>query len=499
MPPKTLLCLLALIAAQQSPAEEPRPKNVIVLIADGAGYNMLQAVRLWTGNPLAMDGPEWTRLALGTHALRNGKAFRSELEALEQDPAMLYDTRRLYDPTPLAGEHRIRMFGVELAYPVGFNGYELLRRSAADSAATATAMMSGVVTYNGAINVDGARKPVESVPEVARRAGKRIGVVTSVPWTHATPACAGGAHNVERLKYHEISGEMLSAGIADVLIGAGNPDYNDSGQPRSEPDYTFYAPADWQALKAGSRQTDSGETWALVQDLEMIRSLDSDEARPRLLVVPRVGWTLQQRRRPPDHNGDGRRNGADAFHTAPGQDAPTADLPTLVDLARVGLNAVDDDPDGFFLMIEGGAVDWAMHENQLGRSIEEYLDFNTAVQLVIDYLDAGTNGHNWDNTLVIVAADHDHMLYGPESDKVPFQELEDRGAGKMPGYRWLSNGHGNNLVPLFVRGPGASRLIELADDIDSVTIDGRQFGRGPHLHQAEMGALLKQLVAAGGR
>ena len=507
---RLVLCLLWMLAlglapialAQPAPAQpagQEKPRNIIILIADGAGYTMLDAVRFWSGKPLAMDGAEWTRLALGTHALRGGKAFRSELGALEQDPGMRYDPRRLYETTPIDGERRVQMFELEIAYPRAFAGYELLRRTASDSAATATAMMSGVVTFNGAINVDGARQSVETAPEIARRAGKRIGVVSSVPWTHATPACAGGAHNVERGKYHEISREMLSAGIADVLIGAGNPDYNDSGQTRSAPDNQFYAADDWQALKAGTRQTDSGETWVLLHDLDVIQALATGDVPARLVVVPRVGWTLQQRRRPPDHNGDGRHNGADAFQTVPGQDPPNPGLPTLVDLARAGLNAVDDDPDGFFLMIEGGAVDWAMHDNQLGRAIEEYLDFNAAVQLVINYLDSGTNGHNWDNTLVIVTADHDHMLYGPDADKVPFQELEDRGAGKMPGYRWLSNSHGNSLVPLFARGPGSARLIELADEMDAVTIDGRQFGRGAYLHQAEMGALLKQLVGPSGR
>lgn len=497
-----LLATLALGLAPAAPAqgqtarvEESKPHNIIVLIADGAGYNMLQAVRLWSGKPLAMDGPEWTRLALGTHALRSGMAFRGELGPLAQDPGMLFDPVRLYDMTPLSGVYKGVVLGIEREYSAAFNGYDYLRRSAPDSAATATAMMTGVITYNGAVNCDGARKPVETVAEVAHQAGLRVGVVSSVPWTHATPACAGGAHNVDRRNYHEISREMLSAGTADVLIGAGNPDYNDSGEARRQPTYTFYAPEDWQQLKDGTRQTGSGESWVLVEELEAIRSLAAGEVPPHLVVVPRVGWTLQQRRRPPDRNGDGRRNGIDAFETAPGQDSPNPNVPTLAELARAGLNAIDDDADGFFLMVEGGAVDWAMHDNQLGRAIEEYIEFNAAIEMVIEYLDAGTNGHSWEDTLVIVTADHDHLIYGPESDKVAFQELKDNGAGTMPGYRWLSNSHSNNLVPLFARGPGSAKLIELADEMDAVTIDGRQLGRGAHLHQAEMGQLLKRLVA----
>src|SRR5687767_13145187 len=163
------LFILCAAAPQPGPGQPPAtrpvsgtPRNVIVMIADGAGYNMLQATRLWTGEPLAVDGPEWTKLAQSTYALRRGRAFRRDLEPLAQDPGMLYDPARLYDATPVPGEHRVTMFGQEIPYARGFAGYEMLRRSAPDSAATASALMGGVVTYNGAINVDGWRQPVET-------------------------------------------------------------------------------------------------------------------------------------------------------------------------------------------------------------------------------------------------------------------------------------------------------------------------------------------------
>lgn len=503
--PFSALALLCLgpVAGQSGGADPPAtrpqsgvPKNVIVMIADGSGYNMLQATRLWTGEPLEMDGPEWIKLAQATYALRRGRAFRRDLEPLAQDPGMLYDPKRNYDPTPVPGEHRVKMLGTEIPYPRGFAGYEMLRRSAPDSAATATALMSGVVTYNGAINMDGRREPVEAIAEAAKRANKAVGVITTVPWTHATPAAAGAAHNISRDRYHEISAEMLSGGVADVLVGAGNPDFDDDGRPRSEPSYAYYAAADWAALKAGTRTTNAGETWTLVQDTAAIRGLAVGETPENLVIVPRVGPALQQMRSRGGSiaEGEARR---DAFDTLPGEDPPTPGLPTLPELARAGLNAVDDDPDGFFLMIEGGAVDWAMHDNQLGRAIEEYMEFDAAVQLVSDYLGAGTNGHTWDNTLVIVTADHDHLLYGPEADKVPFQELEDRGKGQMPGYRWLFNSHSNSLVPLFARGPGSERVVELADGMDTFESGGHRFGRGLYLHQAEVGTLLKQFMKDG--
>jgi len=166
-----------------------------------------------------------------------------------------------------------------------------------------------------------------------------------------------------------------------------------------------------------------------------------------------VGGTLQQQR--------GSR--ADPHFTPPGYDPPIETVPSLATLTRVALNAVDDDPEGFFLLVEGGAIDWAMHENQLGRMIEETIGFKDAVRVVTDWVDARDG---WDETLVVVVADHDQMLWGPSSETVPFDPLVDNGAGELPSYRWLSDTHSNLLVPLYARGVGAERFEDLADGED---------------------------------
>ena len=79
---------------------------------------------------------------------------------------------------------------------------------------------------------------------------------------------------------------------------------------------------------------------------------------------------------------------------------PTADpyvvpliqtVPTLEEMTKAALNILDDDPDGFVLMVEGGAVDWASHANQDGRMIEEEIDFNKAVEAVVDWVQANSN------------------------------------------------------------------------------------------------------------
>jgi alkaline phosphatase len=146
-----------------------------------------------------------------------------------------------------------------------------------------------------------------------------------------------------------------------------------------------------------------------------------------------------------------------------------------------------------FLMIEGGGVDRAMHANNIGRVIEEKMEFDEAVEAVSAYLDANTAGNNWSNTLLIVTGDHDHLLLGPESDTVPYQPLADHGAGHVPGYKWQHTGHSNQILPLYARGLGANQFAACANQQDAFTDrSGRAFGHGPYIDQTEIFAVISR-------
>jgi hypothetical protein len=157
-----------------------------------------------------------------------------------------------------------------------------------------------------------------------------------------------------------------------------------------------------------------------------------------------------------------------------GEDPRLPDVPDLATLTRVALNALDDDPDGFYLCVEGGAIDWAMHGNAAGRMIEETLDFLAAVEAVVDWVERESS---WGETLVVVTSDHDHLLAGPRAGEVPFDPLVDRGPGEVPGHRWLSDRHSNALVRLLARGVDAGRFDATTRVLDPV--------RGRYLHQVD--------------
>lgn len=448
------------------------------MIADGAGYNTLASTRYWTGKPLVVDSQGWHRASLATYPLRREAEPHDGLGPEEQVSSLVYDSAKNWDATPIEGASKYAS-----GYPAGFAGYEWMRMTYPDSANTMSAMVTGVRTYNGAINVDGAGKPVTSAPERAKAAGKAVGTVSSVPFVHATPAAGGGAHNVDRGATHEIAAEMLDTDTLDFIAGGGNPDYDSSGRRiEGEVDgrYRWVSPAQWQALKAGT----SG--WRLIEDRAAIRDL-SNFGKPgeRIALIPRVAAALQVER-PGKAGADPRESARTA---APNDVPPLPGIPSLSELTLAALTHIGNDPEGFFLSVEGGAVDWAMHANSAGRMIEEYVDFDEAVATVVSWIDDSATPATWENTLVVVTADHDHLLFGPD-ETVPFQAVENRGPGQLPGHRWWSNSHSNQLVPFFARGAGAEQLLQQADEEDRAKSRDQIRGRGRYLTQPELGMFL---------
>ncbi|NOR14117.1 MAG: alkaline phosphatase, partial [Candidatus Aminicenantes bacterium] len=139
-------------------------------------------------------------------------------------------------------------------------------------------------------------------------------------------------------------------------------------------------------------------------------------------------------------------------------------------------------------MVEGGAVDWAAHDHQSGRLIEEQIDFNLSIEAVIAWVEK--NG-GWGETLVVITADHETgYLTGPGSGPadpdnggVPHWEpLGAQGRGKQPDMEWHVDGHTNSLVPFFAMGAGSRAFVDVADEIDPV--------RGPFLDNTEIGLVI---------
>jgi len=444
--------VLAALSLAASPALAA--KNIILFIADGSGFNSWRAASMYEGKwdaarqrtTQVYDEPRWVQYACTTYPLNLSKRPTGKLE---QDPALRYDPAKAWDPSPLSkpGEG-------------AFAGYAYLKQGATDSAAAATAMATGEKTYNNAINWSVVDQPFSgrTIAEIAKARGRAVGVVSSVPWSHATPAGLGGAHNAERDQYREIANEMLDAPYLDVIMGAGNPDFDDNGQPaKKKADYVG-GPETWEQLKQGKHP----KGWRLIQGKDEFEALAATPPPNlfKLLGVPQVNSTLHQAR--------GKYHKDDTPFSQP----LNANVPTLTTMTKAALNTLARGPNGFFLMVEGGAVDWANHANQSARAIEEQVDFHHAIQAVVDWVEKHSD---WDETLVICTADHETgLVWGKQSGTVAFDPVVDRGKGKVPDLRYHSSSHTNSLVPLVARGAGAEQFAKLVRGVDAVA--GKHWG-----------------------
>jgi len=450
------LILLSLLNMSTASAA---PKNIFLFVADGAGYNTFAAASMFQGRWDPQTQTPAGQVYGSSDWIQVGKSCWSLAEGPneEADPSRAYSSRAAWRAGGASGATE-SWSGQRYPYAHGTVSWHA--ETHPDSAATMSQMMTGVKTYNGAINVGIDGQPRAAFAELIHEE-RGVGVVSSVPLSHATPAAAAAAHNPSRRAYAEIAQEILSAGVVDVWMGAGHPLYDDDGLPRGEVSFRYIGgAAAWASLYDG----EAG--WGFIDQREDFEALARGEGEPegRLLGLAPVSSSLQVNR-----SGTGSQ-------ARPGDVPLVETVPSLHTMAQGAVHHLSaTQPGGFFLMVEGGAVDWAMHGNAAGHMIEEMIAFNEAIEGVVGWIEE--NG-GWEDNLVIITADHDHLFQGVPTKRDPFPWVDDRGEGKVPGYTWLWNNHSNHLVPVFARGAGADALLALADERDP--------RRGPYIEDTEV-------------
>lgn len=418
-------------------------RNVILMISDGAGYHSWHAASYFRHGALGHEAYDRlpVRTLMTTYPLSTATEPTGDLT-----PQVSYDPAQAWSTAPVEGSFEGSVTG--LTYSKLFAGYDYVRQNYVDSAAAGTALSAGIKTYNNAINWTADDKPARMLGEVAKSAGKAVGVVTSVQISHATPA-SFLAHNRSRNDYAGIGQEIVEAGIGDIVLGAGHPMFDRDGAYRTPTEENFRyvgGPDVWMKLISG--QTD----YHLLDDRADFEALAAGRlelTKDRVLGLARVDSTLQFQR------------------SGEGMGGLIASVPNLEMMTKGALAYLATKPEGFFLMVEGGAVDWAAHANNTARLIEEQIDFNRAVEAVMAWIEA--NG-GFEQTLLIVTTDHGNGLaYGPQSDEFAFQPVVNRGQGALPDLRWHYDTHTNELVPVWSGGPGSALIAEAATGRDDGT------------------------------
>ncbi len=231
-----------------------------------------------------------------------------------------------------------------------------------DSASTATSIASGHKTYSGVLNRNEAKnKTYTTIAESLKAAGYKIGIISSVNLNHATPA-AFYAHQASRNNYYEIGLELIASNFDYFAGGALLKPTGDKSE-NVQPDlYELAAAGGYKVVKtqaeAQALSADAGKAIVIAEDLADSNSMNYEIDRAD------TAWALK-------------------------------------DYVQQGITMLNNDK-GFFMMVEGGKIDWACHANDAGSTIHDTIALADAVQVAIDFA-----SEHPDETLILVTGDHE--------------------------------------------------------------------------------------------
>ncbi len=234
--------------------------------------------------------------------------------------------------------------------------------SVTDSSAAGTAIATGHKTYNLACGVDMDKQPLTSVAEKAKQANKKVGITTSVGVNHATPAAFYG-HQEDRSWYYEIGLDLIKSNF-DFFGGSGilrpNRDHKKQERPSLFPQFE-------EAGYAVARGYDEYQKKAAAEKIILLQK-------------------------------DWKDQGALPYALDRKEDDLTLSQITEAAISHLSRN----NRKGFFLMVEGGKIDWACHANDGATVFEEIIDMDKAVAIAYEFYKKHPK-----ETLIVVTADHE--------------------------------------------------------------------------------------------
>ncbi|MCL2623527.1 MAG: alkaline phosphatase [Planctomycetaceae bacterium] len=482
---RTVLLLLMIAMTMLSGAtinaldsETPqKPKNVILMIGDGMGFNHYQAASYWRYGELGCQSVD----SFPVHCAVTTAQARTETPVPDNYPC--------YNPDWFWGGPKTINTGTELT-------------NTTDSASAATTMYGGVKTKGGRMGMTADEKPLKMAAEVANENGKATGAVSTVVACHATPGAVWVALP-SRNQYEDIFNSMVRESGLDVIMGAGHPHYDNNAKPVAEDkvSYTYVGGQDtWDEIVA-NRGINGFVFIETREEFEQLAGPNGSLPK-KVLGIARAGSTTT------------------AFDGEPDlcpADARVADkvlgklnaneIPTLGTMALGALNVLSQNENGFFVMIEGGNIDWVAHANNAEALVYEVTGFTRAIDTVIDWVETNSS---WDETLLIVTADHETgMLWGgldyvDTDDDGKFDATKDEfraylpiasnGCGRLPKMAFTSGDHTNSLVPFWAKGAGAEGIEEYFYGKDERA--GRWWGfSGDYIDNTHIGRFLLEQLA----
>ena len=320
-----------------------KAKNVILFIGDGMGVSTVTAARIFDGQSKGMEGEE-------------------HLLSFETFPNLAL----------------VKTYNTNQQVP--------------DSAGTATAMVTGQKTRAGVINIGpevlrgdceaSKAHELKSIGRFVKERGKALGVVTTTTITHATPATI---YSVSPERNWESDQYMPAQAIADGCVDIAQQLLaldSDNG-----PDITL----------GGGRSMFFGEEDGGVR-------ITGGQMRDWLARNPARSY-IQKKSELLEIAGKDQVIGlfSPSHMTFVAERGEQTLEPTLREMTKAAITYLEDQGDGYFLMVEGGRIDHAHHQNRAGFAMLETQEFSRAIEVAIRETDPS-------NTLILVTADHSHVM-----------------------------------------------------------------------------------------
>ena len=347
MTPFRLSVLLLAVSCATGAAAAPAAKNVIFFLGDGMGATTITAARIYKYKEqgfLNMESLE--------HSARI-KTYSNDSQTTDSAPSM-----GAYMTGIKINNDVISMADAKPAYP----------QKDANGNRTVDACVPG----NG--------RAAATILELAKAHGKSVGSITTTELTHATPASTF-AHSCHRDAAYSIATQIVPGGAGynpalgdgvDVLMGGGR---------------NHFTPFDAARNKKGrSDGRDMLAEFAANGYTVAANALEMQAARPFRKFVgiysaeSHLDFDMERR----------------------------AEQPSLTQMALKSVELLAPNPKGFFLMVEGGKIDHALHGTNAKRALADTIAFDDTIKAVIDkmrVLDPGLK-----NTLIVITADHDHTM-----------------------------------------------------------------------------------------
>lgn len=423
------------VAAAPQPAASvatAKAKNVIVFIGDGMGISTITAARIYDGQKRGETGEE------------NQLSF-------ERFPNVAL----------------VKTYNTNAQVP--------------DSAGTATAIHSGQKTRIGVLGIgpeaekgvcaDALAHPLPLLGEEVKQRGLALGIVTTTRLTHATPASVY-SRSADRDWESDtaIPADQKDAGCKDIALQLAEAQFDVAlGGGTS----VFYGKDKERAGRRIDPAADLPAQWAAGSGGTVVRTAAELAAAP--MDKPVLGLFT------PGHL------------TFMADRKPGSSEPTLTDMTAAAIARLKSDPDGYYLMVEGGRIDHAHHAGQAGYALEEAVEFARAVQYAVENTDPA-------ETLIMVTADHSHVFtiagYPQRGNDIlglvvpPKGTGEDGGDGTSP----LLAADGKPYTTLgYANGPGGLVVKDHDDDDD----DDEVHGHGRPMPETGLKARQQALVPLG--